>query len=102
MNQKLKPIHPGEILLEEFMKPINIKVNNLAKNINVSVITIEEIIAEKRSITPEIALRLSKYFGLSEKFWLNIQLKYDLEITKDKLENKLNLEIKPIKLNFQS
>lgn len=93
MNEKLKPIHPGEILLEEFIKPMNISVDNLAANINVSVTILNEIISEKTPITTEIGLRLSKYFGLSEKFWLNIQLKYDLEVTKDQLENKLDLEI---------
>lgn len=96
-NEKLPPIHPGEILREEFIKPININVDNLAKNINVSARTLQEIISEKKSITPEIALRLSKYFGLSERFWLNIQLKYDLEVTKDNLENKLDHEIQPMK-----
>lgn len=97
INEKLPPIHPGEILREEFIKPININVDNLAKNINVSARTLQEIISEKKSITPEIALRLSKYFGLSERFWLNIQLKYDLDVTKDKLENKLDHEIQPMK-----
>lgn len=96
-NEKLPPIHPGEILREEFINPININVDNLAKNINVSARTLQETISEKKSITPEIALRLSKYFGLSERFWLNIQLKYDLEVTKDKLENKLDHEIQPMK-----
>lgn len=93
MNEKLKPIHPGEILLEEFIKPMNISVDNLAANINVSVSILNEIISEKIPITTEIGLRLSKYFCLSEKFWLNIQLKYDLEVTKDQLENKLDLEV---------
>jgi addiction module HigA family antidote len=97
INEKLPPIHPGEILREEFIKPMNINIDNLAKNINVSAIILQQIISETKEITPEIALRLSKYFGLSEKFWLNIQLKYDLEVTKDKLEDKLDQEIQPIK-----
>lgn len=95
MNDKLKPIHPGEILLEEFINPMNITLENLAENINVPVIIINEIVSEKTSITTEIGLRLSKYFGLSERFWLNLQLKYDLEVTKDQLENKLDLEVQP-------
>ena len=95
MNEKLKPVHPGEILREEFLKPMEMTVDNLAKNINVSTNILDEIIAENRSINTEIGLRLSKYFAMSEKFWLNLQLKYDLEITKDKLEDKLDLEIQP-------
>lgn len=95
MNDKLKPIHPGEILLEEFLNPMNITLENLAENINVPVMIIKEIVSEKTPITTEIGLRLSKYFGLSERFWLNLQLKYDLEVTKDQLENKLDLEVQP-------
>jgi addiction module HigA family antidote len=97
MNYKLKPIHPGEILLEEFIKPMEISQENLAKDINIPVIIINEIVLEKRPITSDIGLRLSKYFGLSERFWLNLQLKYDLEIAKDELESRLDFEIKTIK-----
>ncbi len=95
MNEKLKPIHPGEILKEEFLIPMEITADNLAKNINVSTNIIDEIISQNRSINAEIGLRLSKYFGMSEKCWLNLQLKYDLEVTKDKLEDKLEKEIQP-------
>ena len=95
MAKKLQPIHPGEILKEEFLIPMEITADNLAQNINVSTNIIDEIIAQNRSINTEIGLRLSKYFGMSEKFWLNLQLKYDLEVTKDKLEDKLDLEIQP-------
>ncbi|MBF2058402.1 MAG: HigA family addiction module antidote protein [Cyanobacterium sp. T60_A2020_053] len=98
MNEKLKPIHPGEILLEEFIKPLDLTTPILAKDINLSLKLIEEIILEKQSITTEIGLRLSKYFGLSERFWLNLQLKYDLEITKDKLEETINSEVKTISI----
>ena len=95
MSNKLPPIHPGEILREEFLQPMAIATDSLAKNINVSTNIVDEIVAENRSIETEIGLRLSKYFGLSEKFWLNLQLKYDLEVTKDKLEDKLDREIQP-------
>lgn len=94
MNEKLKPIHPGEILLEEFIKPLNLITQILAKDVNLPLQLIEEIILEQQSITTEIGLRLSKYFGLSERFWLNLHLKYDLEITKDKLKETINSEVK--------
>ncbi len=97
-NSKLLPIHPGEILLEEFLIPMNIQPEKLAKDINISTAIITEIIAQKTAINPEIALRLSKYFSMSEKFWLNLQTKYDLEVTKDILENRLDEEVKPLTL----
>ncbi|MEL4898408.1 HigA family addiction module antitoxin [Crocosphaera sp. Alani8] len=95
-NLYLNPIHPGEILLEEFLKPMSINSSKLAENINVSVNTINQIIEGKQSIDAEIGLRLSKYFGLSERFWLNLQVKYDIEITKDRLKNCLDTEVKSI------
>ena len=95
---ELQPIHPGEILLEEFLNPMEINSSKLAEDINVSLDTINQIIEGKQSINAEIALRLSKYFGLSERFWLNLQVKYDIEITKDRLKNCLETEIKSIKI----
>ncbi len=93
-NNKIAPIHPGEILLNEFLTPMGISQYRLAKDINVPPRRINEIILAKRAITADTALRLSHYFGLSEKFWLNLQIKYNLEITKDKLKDKLKKEIK--------
>ncbi len=94
MTKKLlAPIHPGEILMEEFLKPMNISQYRLAKDINVPARRINEIVHGKRSITPDTALRLSKYFGLSERFWVNLQARYDLEIEKDRLKNKLDKEV---------
>lgn len=93
----LKPIHPGEIVLEDFLKPMSISLSKLAEDINVSLDTINQIIEGKQSINAEIALRLSKYFGLSERFWLNLQVKYDIEITKDRFKNCLETEVKSIK-----
>ena len=90
---KLAPIHPGEILLEEFLKPMEISQYRLAKDISVPARRINEIVQGKRSITPDTALRLSKYFGLSERFWVNLQARYDLETEKDKLKDKLNTEV---------
>ncbi|MBZ0184030.1 MAG: HigA family addiction module antidote protein [Melioribacteraceae bacterium] len=94
MNKKLEPIHPGEILLEEFLNPMEISQYRLAKDINVPPRRINEIVLGKRAITADTALRLSEYFGLSEKFWLNLQMKYNLEVAKDKLKEKLKREVK--------
>jgi len=94
MSIKIKPIHPGEILLEEFLNPMEISQYRLAKDINVPPRRINEIILGKRSITADTALRLSKYFKLSEQFWLNLQMRYNIETTKDKLKNKLEKEVK--------
>jgi addiction module HigA family antidote len=82
----MQPIHPGEILSEEFLKPLNISQYRLAKDISVPARRINEIVHGKRSITANTALRLSRYFGLSERFWLNLQSRYDLETEKDRLK----------------
>lgn len=88
------PIHPGEILLEEFLKPLNISQYHLAKDISVPARRINEIVRGNRSVTADTAIRLSRYFGLSERFWLNLQTSYDLEVEKDKLEGRLENEVK--------
>ena len=90
---RLPPIHPGEILLEEFLKPMGISQYRLAKDISVSARRINEIAHGKRSITPDTALRLSRYFGLSERFWTNLQSRYDLEVEKDRLRDRLEREV---------
>ena len=92
-ENKLTPIHPGEILLEEFLKPMGISQYRLAKDISVPPRRINEIVHGKRAITPDTALRLSRYFGLSERFWVNMQARYDLEIEKDKLADRLEEEV---------
>lgn len=94
----LPPIHPGEILLEEFLQPMEISQYRLAKDIGVSARRINEIVHGKRGISPDTALRLSRYFGLSERFWLNLQTRYDLEKAKDKLRGKLEQEVKVLVL----
>ncbi len=91
---KLKPIHPGEILREEFLIPINIKPSHLAEDTKISEEEINAVIEETRSITPNAALRLSLYFGLSERFWLNLQSRYDLETEKNKLADRLQREVR--------
>ena len=96
MTKKFAPIHPGEILLEEFLNPMEISQYRLAKDISVPPRRVNEIVLGKRSITADTALRLSEYFGLSEKFWLNLQMKYNLEVTKDKLKQSLKREVKKL------
>jgi addiction module HigA family antidote len=94
MNEEaLAPIHPGEILLEEFLHPLGISQYRLAKEINVPPRRINEIIHGKRAVSADTALRLSRYFGLSERFWINLQARYDLEIEKDRLHDRLEHEV---------
>lgn len=96
MNQKkLKPTHPGEVLLEDFLKPMGISQYRLAKDINVHPRRINEIVHGNRAVTADTALRLSRYFGTSAELWLNLQSHYDLEFTRIKLKDKLIKEIQP-------
>ena len=90
---RLDPIHPGEILLEEFLKPMGISQYRVAKDIAVPPRRINEIVHGKRAVTPDTALRLSRYFGLSERFWINLQARYDLEVEKDRLRDRLDTEV---------
>jgi addiction module HigA family antidote len=90
----MAPIHPGEILFEEFLKPLKISQYRLAKDISVPPRRLNEIVHGKRSITADTALRLSRYFGLSERFWLNLQSRYDLEVEKDRLAGRIEEEVK--------
>ena len=92
-KQKLPPIHPGEILMEEFLKPMGISQYKLAKDISVPARRVNEIVQGKRSDTPDTALRLSRFFGLSERFWMNLQARYDLEMEKDRLKDRLDKEV---------
>jgi len=92
-TEKLNPIHPGEILLEEFLIPLNLSPENLALDLKVSVSLINEIIEQKRPITADIALRLSRYFKISPQFWLGLQLDYDLDLAEDKLGEIINQEV---------
>ncbi len=96
--KKLPPIHPGEILLEEFLKPMDISQYRLAKSVSVPARRINEIVHGKRSITADTALRLSMFFGMSDRFWLNLQTKYDLEAEKDRLGSRLKSEVELYKV----
>ena len=93
MSEKFAPVHPGEILLEEFLKPMGLSQYALAKDINVPARRINEIVHGDRSISADTALRLSRYFGMSENFWMNLQARYDLEIQKDQLDGRLEREV---------
>ncbi len=93
-DEKLPPIHPGEILLEEFLEPMAISQYRLAKDMGVPPRRINEIVRGKRAITADTALRLARYFGMSERFWMNLQTRYDLETERDRLAGRLDEEVK--------
>ena len=93
MATKLPPIHPGEILLEEFLRPMGISQYRLAKSISVSPRRINEVVHGNRAVTADTALRLSRFFGTSERFWMNLQTRYELEREKDRLGDRLEDEV---------
>ena len=95
-RDKLPPVHPGEVLLEEFLKPLGISQYRLAKDTRVPPRRINEIVHGKRSVTADTALRLSRYFGTSERFWLNLQTRYELEREKDRLGDRLTREVRAL------
>lgn len=96
MAARLPPIHPGEILLQEFLKPLALSHYRLAKEIHVPIRRLTEITAGKRAISPETALRLGRFFNTSAQFWLNLQARYDLEVAEDKVDRKEILSIQPL------
>ena len=91
--RKLSPVHPGEVLLEEFLVPMEISQYRLAKDISVPPRRINEIVHGKRGVSADTALRLSRYFGTSERFWLNLQTGFDLEVERDRLGDRLEAEV---------
>jgi addiction module HigA family antidote len=97
-GQILAPIHPGELLLEEFLEPMQISQYRLAKSLQVPPRRINEIIQGKRRISADTALRLARFFGTSERFWLNLQVRYDLEVEKDRLGDRLVTEVQPLSM----
>jgi addiction module HigA family antidote len=94
-EDKLNPVHPGEVLLEEFLKPMQLSQNRLALDIGVHARRINEIVLGKRSITADTALRLARYFGTSPQFWLGLQADYELDMAMDALGDRLEREVKP-------
>jgi antitoxin HigA-1 len=96
MARKLKPVHPGEILIEDFMKPNRLSMNKLALNLRVPVTRIADIVAERRGISPDTALRLARYFNTTAQFWLNLQIKYDLEVAEDERLAEIERDVQPM------
>jgi antitoxin HigA-1 len=94
-SKKLPPIHPGEILLEEFLKPLGMSMNKLAKQLYVPANRITQIVEGDRSITGETALRLARYFGTSPEFWLGMQKDYDLQVARDQFEAEVERQVHP-------
>ena len=92
-TRKIPPIHPGEILLEEYLKPLGLSQYRLAKDITVPARRVNEIVHGKRAITADTALRFARFFGTSDRFWLNLQTRYDIEIEKERLKGRLEREV---------
>jgi addiction module HigA family antidote len=93
MAKKLAPVHPGEVLLEDFLSPMGISQYRLAKDISVPPRRINEVVHGKRAISADTALRLGRYFGVSPRFWLNLQAQFDLDVEEDRLGDRLSDEV---------
>lgn len=96
MNDRLPNVHPGEVLLEEFLKPLGLTQNRLAREIHVPPRRINEIVLGKRALTPDTALRLARYFGTSNRFWLGLQMDFDLEETQRQVGERIERQIQPL------
>jgi addiction module HigA family antidote len=96
MSKRMNPVHPGEILLEEFLQPMGLSQSRLASSLGVSPRRINEIVLGKRRVTADTALRLSRFFDMSAEFWLELQTDYDLDVAKDKLSKRLEQEVRPL------
>jgi addiction module HigA family antidote len=95
-DEKLQPVHPGEVLLEEFLKPMGLSQNRVSIDIGVPARRINEIVLGKRRVTADTALRLGRYFGTSAQFWLGLQMDYDLDVTEDAIADRLEREVRPL------
>jgi len=96
MTRKLKQVHPGEILREEFMVPLGLSMNRVAMDLRVPVTRIADIVNEKRGITTDTALRFARYFRNSPTFWMNLQTRYDLEVAEDEIAHKVERDVRPL------
>jgi antitoxin HigA-1 len=94
-EKRLPPMHPGEILREDFLLPLNLSMNKLALDLRVPVTRVAEIVHERRGISPDTALRLARYFNTTARFWLNLQSAYDLEVAEDELSGSIEREVRP-------
>ena len=97
MVRKLKPVHPGEILLKDFLEPLGLSQYRVAKALNVPPRRINEIVLGKRAVSADTALRLARYFGTSDRFWLNLQDSYDLDVERDRLGSRLQKEVEVLR-----
>ena len=93
MTKRLAPVHPGEILLEDFLRPLGLTQYRVAKSLSVPPRRINEIVLGKRAVTADTALRLARFFGTSDRFWLNLQTAYDLDVERDRLRGRLAREV---------
>lgn len=96
MGRKLKPVHPGEILREEFMVPLGLSMNKMALALRVPVTRIADIVNERRGITADTALRFARYFRNSPAFWMNLQTRYDLEVAEDGIARQVERDVQPL------
>jgi addiction module HigA family antidote len=94
-KRDFSPIHPGEILVKEFLEPLGLSQYRLAKDIGVTPRRINEIVHGRRAISADTALRLSQFFGMEAQFWMNLQSRYDMEVTRDQLQDKIKKEVRP-------
>src|SRR5207245_11317483 len=95
MTKKLKPVHPGEILREEFMLPLRLSMNRVAMDLRVPVTRIADIVNEKRAITADTALRFARYFNNSPTLWMNLQTRYDLEVAEEEIADQVACNVRP-------
>lgn len=102
MAKKMKPVHPGEILREEFMEPLNLSMNALALALRVPVTRIADIVNERRGITADTALRLARCFNNSAAFWMNLQTRYDLEVAEDEISEQVRRDVRPLEAASRS
>lgn len=96
MAKKIKPVHPGEILREEFMAPLRLSMNRMAMDLRVPVTRIADIVNERRAITADTALRFARYFRNAAAFWMNLQTRYDLEVAQDEIAAKVARDVRPL------
>ncbi len=99
MAKKIKPVHPGEILREEFMLPLKLSMNRMAMDLRVPVTRIADIIHERRGITADTALRFARYFQNPPVFWMNLQIRYDLEVAEDEIAVKVARDVRPLEVS---
>ena len=100
MPKKLKPVHPGEILREEFLKPLSLSMNRVAVDLRVPLTRIADIVHERRGITADTALRLGRYFKISPTFWMNLQTRYDLEVMEGREAERIARDIRPLEISI--